>query len=61
MQILRMNLMCLSDINVFTFHKLPGERAKEGYWPDYESHHVCRNFDAIKQWANDNAMPEADV
>ena len=59
-EILRMNLMCLSDINVFTFHKLPG-REKEGYWPDYESQHVCRNFEDIKKWANDNAMPEADV
>jgi hypothetical protein len=57
-EILRMNLMCLSDVNVFTFHKQPG---KEGYWPNYESHHVCRNFDHIKQWANDHAMPEADV
>ncbi|KAF1945197.1 hypothetical protein EJ02DRAFT_451766 [Clathrospora elynae] len=57
-EILRMNLMCFSDVNVFTFHKQAG---KEGYWPDYESHHVCRNFDKIKQWANDNAMPEADV
>lgn len=57
-EILRMNLMCLSDVNVFTFHTQHG---KEGYWPDYESHHVCRNFDRIKQWANDNAMPEADV
>ena len=57
-EILRMNLMCLSDINVFTFHPQPG---KPGYWPDYESHHVCRNFERIKQWANDNAMPDADV
>ncbi|KAH8723663.1 hypothetical protein GQ44DRAFT_728511 [Phaeosphaeriaceae sp. PMI808] len=57
-EILRMNLMCLSDVNVFTFHPKEG---KEGYWPDYESHHVCRNFDKIKKWANDNAMPEADV
>lgn len=57
-EILRMNLMCLSDINVFTFHSRPG---REGAWPDYESQHVCRNFDQIKQWANDNAMPEADV
>lgn len=53
-----MNLMCLSDVNVFTFHPREG---KKGYWPDYESEHVCRNFDQIKQWANDNAMPEADV
>lgn len=57
-EILRMNLMCLSDVNVFTFHKQPG---RVGYWPDYESHHVCRNFDKIKDWANANAMPYEDV
>lgn len=57
-EILRMNLMCLSDINVFTFHSRPGV---EGAWPDYESHHVCRNFDKVKQWANEHAMPYEDV
>lgn len=53
-----MNLMCLSDINVFTFHPVPG---KEGFWPNYESQHVCRDFEQVKRWANDNAMPDADV
>ena len=57
-EVLRINLMCLSDINVFTFHPKPG---KEGYWPEYNSQHVCRNFDKIKDWANANAMPEAEV
>jgi hypothetical protein len=57
-EILRMNLMCFSDVNVFTFHPVEG---KKGYWPDYESKHMCRNFDKIKKWANDNAVPEADV
>jgi hypothetical protein len=57
-EILRMNLMCLSDVNVFTFHDVPG---KEGAWPNYESHHVCRNFDNIKKWANDIAIPYLDV
>ncbi|OAL47548.1 hypothetical protein IQ07DRAFT_120404 [Pyrenochaeta sp. DS3sAY3a] len=57
-EILRMNLMCLSDINVFTFHSRPGV---EGAWPDYESHHVCRNFEQVKQWANEHAMPYEDV
>jgi hypothetical protein len=57
-EILRMNLMCFSDVNVFTFHPVAG---KEGYWPDYESNHVCRNFEKVKKWANDNAVPDADV
>ncbi|EOA86240.1 hypothetical protein ACJQWK_11836 [Exserohilum turcicum] len=56
-EVLRVNLMCFSDVNVFTFHPRPGM----GYWPDYNSKHVCRNFDTILHWAKDNAMPEADV
>ncbi|KAF2187882.1 hypothetical protein K469DRAFT_568210 [Zopfia rhizophila CBS 207.26] len=57
-EILRMNLMCFADVNVFTFHEMPG---REGPWPDYESHHVCRNFEQVRQWALDNAMPYEDV
>lgn len=57
-EILRMNLMCMADVNVFTFHPVEG---KEGYWPDYESKHVCRNFEGIQSWARENAVPDADV
>ncbi|KAF1992928.1 hypothetical protein P154DRAFT_557963 [Amniculicola lignicola CBS 123094] len=57
---LRMSLMCMSDVNVFTFHDTPG-REQEGAVPDYGSHHVCRNFDGIKRWALENAMPETVV
>ncbi|KAF9693206.1 hypothetical protein EKO04_008734 [Ascochyta lentis] len=62
-EILRINLMCLSDVNVFTFHPTsePGKQGMGGYWPDYESEHVCRNFDHIKDWARANAVPDADV
>jgi hypothetical protein len=57
-EILRINLMCFADVNVFTFHPREG---KDGFWPDYESEHVCRNFERVKDWANENAMPDADV
>ncbi|RMZ70078.1 tat pathway signal sequence [Pyrenophora seminiperda CCB06] len=57
-EVLRINLMCMSDVNVFTFHPREGYT---GYWPQYNAHHVCRNFDAIKDWANANAMPYAEV
>jgi hypothetical protein len=61
-EILRMNLMCFSDVNVFTFHPKPtGKDGKEEFWPDYESNHMCRNFEHIKDWANKNAMPDVDV
>ncbi|KAF2849478.1 hypothetical protein T440DRAFT_519068 [Plenodomus tracheiphilus IPT5] len=57
-EILRMNLMCLSDVNVFTFAEVEG---REGWWPDYESEHVCRDFERIREWAVENGVPEADV
>ncbi|KAI8941717.1 hypothetical protein NX059_002924 [Plenodomus lindquistii] len=57
-EILRMNLMCVSDVNVFTFHEKEG---RQGYWPDYESHRVCRDFERIREWAVENGVPDADV
>ncbi|OAG06061.1 uncharacterized protein CC84DRAFT_1187106 [Paraphaeosphaeria sporulosa] len=53
-EVLRTKLMCASDVSVFTYHAMPGQQAP---MPDYDSKHVCRNFDKIKQWATDNAMP----
>ncbi|KAJ4353555.1 uncharacterized protein N0V89_005285 [Didymosphaeria variabile] len=53
-EILRTKLMCASDVSVFTYHAVPGKQAPV---PDYDSKHVCRNFDKIKQWATDNAVP----
>ncbi|KAL1607979.1 hypothetical protein SLS60_002918 [Paraconiothyrium brasiliense] len=53
-EILRTKLMCASDVSVFTYHAMPGKQAPV---PDYDSKHVCRNFDKIKQWATDNAVP----
>lgn len=62
-EILRMNLMCMADVNVFTFHPTsePGRQGMGGYWPDYESEHVCRDFEHVRDWARANAVPDADV
>lgn len=50
--------MCQSDIGVFTFHDFPDlvEDGIEGDWPDFETQHVCRNFEAIRKWTNANAV-----
>lgn len=53
-EVLRTKLMCASDVSVFTYHAMPGQAAP---MPDYDSKHVCRNFDRIKQWATENAIP----
>lgn len=55
-EMLRMDLMCQSDISVFTFNEASDNKGVE---PDYESNRVCRNFDTIKQWVNDNGVTSA--
>lgn len=51
---LRINLMCTSDITPIT--------AKEVYWkpkgqfsPDFNTLHTCRNFDKILEFVEQNA------
>jgi len=49
---LRMNLMCQSDIGVFTFRLYPEYGyADDDYWPDFSTLHTCRNFEDIRTWA----------
>jgi hypothetical protein len=57
-EILRLNLMCSSDIGVFTFAILPGY---DDPWPDFNTDHVCRNFDAIKDWAIENTVATDNI
>ncbi|KAK1976219.1 hypothetical protein LZ30DRAFT_693034 [Colletotrichum cereale] len=47
---LRLNLMCQSDIGVFTFKMYP-DLPVEGHWPDFSTLHTCRNFNDIRNWA----------
>ncbi|KAK2055277.1 hypothetical protein LY76DRAFT_194757 [Colletotrichum caudatum] len=47
---LRLNLMCQSDIGVFTFKMYP-DLPVEGHWPDFSTLHTCRNFNDIRDWA----------
>lgn len=52
---LRMNLMCQSDIGVFTFKVYP-ELGDDDPWPDFSTLHTCRNFDGIRDWARGRAV-----
>jgi len=52
---LRQFVMCQSDVNVFPF-RFPFNDGDP--WPDYETQHVCRNFDGIKRWAVDHAVAQ---
>ena len=51
--------MCQSDIGVITFHNVPGQ--DDGPWPDFDTRHVCRDFEAIRDWAIDHTVANDDV
>ncbi|EUC46313.1 hypothetical protein COCMIDRAFT_93221 [Bipolaris oryzae ATCC 44560] len=53
-EVLRVNLMCFADVNVFTLHRKEGVA---GHEPDYNTAHVCRNFDEIKDYAREHGLP----
>lgn len=49
---LRLNLMCQSDIGIFTFRTYPEYGYEsDDYWPDFSTMHTCRNFEDIRKWA----------
>ena len=54
---LRTNLMCQSDIGVFTFKLFPEYGfADDDYWPDFNTLHTCRNFEAVRAWAVEHTV-----
>ncbi|PQE13904.1 tat pathway signal sequence protein [Rutstroemia sp. NJR-2017a BBW] len=53
LEILRMNVQCNADVGVFTLYMLEGDPAP---WPELNSWHVCRNFDAVLDWAMENSV-----
>ncbi|TGO08625.1 hypothetical protein BTUL_0200g00190 [Botrytis tulipae] len=52
-EILRMNVQCNADVGVFTLYMVEDDPLP---WPELNSWHVCRNFDAIVDWAMDNSV-----
>lgn len=53
LEILRMNVQCNADVGVFTFYLLEGDPLP---WPELNSWHQCRNFDAVRDWALENSV-----
>ncbi|RSM04100.1 hypothetical protein CEP52_007072 [Fusarium oligoseptatum] len=50
---IRTSLMCESDTGVYTYKHFEGFKT---HWPDFSTLHTCRNFDAIRDWAFENAV-----
>lgn len=48
-----MSLMCQSDVGVFTYKHYEGI---DGRWPDLNTLHTCRNFNAIRDWAAEHTV-----
>jgi hypothetical protein len=53
LEILRLNIQCSADVGVFTFYMLEGDPLP---WPELNSWHTCRNFDAVRDWALENSV-----
>ena len=58
MDILRQQLMCNVDFNVFG--QVWVDNINQPF-PDFMTKHKCKNFDAIRQWAHDHQVTEADM
>ena len=52
---LRQVIMCHADVGVLTNHYTEQRTLP---WPDFNTPHVCRDFDAIYDWTIYNQVPD---
>lgn len=59
LDIIRQQLMCTVDIGVLgqVWFQPASAEYPEAY-VDFNTEHVCRNFDAVRQWAEEHQVPE---
>jgi hypothetical protein len=50
--------MCTVDIGVLGQVWWKGPEGQPEAFVDFNTQHVCRNFDAVRQWAEERQMPE---
>jgi hypothetical protein len=56
LDILRQQLMCIVDIGVLG--QVWWNKQAPTAYVDFNTKHKCRNFDAVRQWAEEHQMPE---
>ncbi|KAK0665015.1 Oxidase ustYa [Lasiodiplodia hormozganensis] len=56
LEALRMKIMCEADVGVILYQEQPGDDGK--FEPDYETQHVCRNWDKVREWAVSNKVAD---
>jgi len=61
LDILRQQLMCTVDVGVLgQVWFQPDESKPPGAFVDFNTMHKCRNFDAIRNWAEKHQLPEVE-
>jgi len=59
LDVLRQQLMCSVDVGVLGQVWLQGKTESEPHaFVDFNTEHKCRNFDAIREWAEAHQLPE---
>jgi hypothetical protein len=48
--------MCVVDVGVMG--QVWWDRSSPRAFPDFNTAHVCRNFEAVREWAEKNQAPE---
>lgn len=56
MDIIRQQLMCMPDTGILG--QVWWDPAAPKAFVDFNTEHKCKNFDAIRQWAQDRQIPE---
>lgn len=56
MDILRQQLMCTVDVGLLG--QIWWDKEYPQAFPDFNTQHVCRDFEAVRRWAEENQAPE---
>ncbi len=56
LDILRQQLMCTVDVGLLG--QVWWDRTLAKAFPDFNTVHVCRDFDAVRKWAEERQAPE---
>ena len=56
---LRQRLLC--DLDIGTFGPLWVKHPTPRPWVDFNTRHTCKNFDAIRRWAEARQIPEESL
>ncbi|KAJ3579130.1 hypothetical protein NPX13_g1431 [Xylaria arbuscula] len=53
-EMLRQFVMCHADVTIVTAHWI---EQRDRPWPDFNTKHVCRDFEKVLEWTNEHSKP----